>query len=170
MASVNLYIPSDQELFYRGHLISDEATMAYNMGYGDDGGCTYHRTAEELQGWYQHWNVPDRFYAYVQRTGDLAFLGEVNLHRSKTKQWFEMGIVIEAKYRGMGYSLPALRLLLDHAFTKMNAGAVHNCFEAGRRAAERLHRKAGFVPVGQKDTVVEYLITKAQYEAGKPRD
>ena len=54
MTELTLHIPSDKELSYRGYLISDEETMSYNMGYGDSGGYTYHKTAEELYEWYQY--------------------------------------------------------------------------------------------------------------------
>jgi len=110
MTKLNLHIPSENELSYRGYLISDEATMSYNMGYGDNGGCTYRKTAEQLCEWYQYWKTPDRFYAYIQRDNDHAFIGEVNLHENEKNDWFEMGIIIEARYRGMGFSVPALRL------------------------------------------------------------
>ena len=103
MTELTLHIPSDKELSYRSYLILDEATMSYNMGYGDNGGCTYHKTAEELYEWYQYWKTPDRFYAYIQRDKGHAFIGEVSLHKNERNDWFEMGIIIEAKYRGMGY-------------------------------------------------------------------
>ncbi len=164
MTELTLHIPSERELSYRGYLISDEATMLYNMGYGDNGGCTYHKTAEELHEWYQYWKTPDRFYAYIQRAEDRVFIGEVNLHKNEKNDWFEMGIIIEAKYRGMGYSVPALSLLLEHAFTKMNAGAVHNDFEESRKAAINLHLKVGFIETSDKDGMVDFLITKEQYE------
>lgn len=164
MTELTLHTPSDKELSYRGYLISDEETMSYNMGYGDNGGCTYHKTAEELYEWYQYWKNPDRFYAYIQRDKDHAFIGEVSLHKNEKNDWFEMGIIIEAKYRGMGYSVPALNLLLEHAFTKMNAGAVHNYFEDNRKAAIKLHLNAGFIQTGHKNGIVDFLITKEQYE------
>lgn len=164
MTELTLHTPSDKELSYRGYLISDEATMSYNMGYGDNGGCTYHNTAEELYEWYQYWKTPDRFYAYIQRDKDHAFIGEVSLHKNEKNDWLEMGIIIEAKYRGMGYSVAALNLLLEHAFTKMNAKAVHNYFEDNRKAAINLHLKAGFIQTGQKNGMVDFLITKEQYE------
>ena len=167
MTELTLHIPSERELSYRGYLISDEATMLYNMGYGDNGGCTYHKTAEELHEWYQYWKTPDRFYAYIQRAEDRVFIGEVNLHKNEKNDWFEMGIIIEAKYRGMGYSVPALSLLLEHAFTKMNAGAVHNDFEESRKAAINLHLKVGFIETSDKDGMVDFLITKGQYEKTK---
>ena len=116
------HIPSDKELSYRSYLILDEATMSYNMGYGDNGGCTYHKTAEELYEWYQYWKTPDRFYAYIQRDKDHAFIGEVSLHKNERNDWFEMGIIIEAKYRGMGYSVPALNLL--DVYKRQSIGVV----------------------------------------------
>lgn len=163
MTELTLHIPAENELYYRGYLISDEETMSYNMGYGDNGGCTYHKTAEELCEWYQSWKTPDRFYAYIQRKEDHTFIGEVSLHKNEKNNLFEMGIIIEAKYRGMGYSVPALKLLLKHAFTKMNAAAVHNYFEDNRKAAINLHLKAGFIQTGQKDGMVDFLITNEQY-------
>lgn len=167
MTELTLHIPSDKELSYRSYLILDEATMSYNMGYGDNGGCTYHKTAEELYEWYQYWKTPDRFYAYIQRDKGHAFIGEVSLHKNERNDWFEMGIIIEAKYRGMGYSVPALNLLLEHAFTKMNAKAVHNYFEESRKAAINLNLKAGFIQTGHKNRMVDFLITKEQYEKTK---
>ena len=83
MTELTLHIPSDKELSYRSYLILDEATMSYNMGYGDNGGCTYHKTTEELYEWYQYWKTPDRFYAYIQRDKDHAFIGEVSLHKNE---------------------------------------------------------------------------------------
>lgn len=164
MTELTLHIPSEKELFYRGYLLSDKETMSYNMGYGDNGGCTYHKTAEELCEWYQYWKIPDRFYAYIQRDNDHTFIGEMNLHKNEKNDWFEMGIIIEAKYRGMGYSVPALNLLLEYAFTKMNAKAVHNYFEDNRKAAITLHLKAGFIQTGHKNGIVDFLITKEQYK------
>lgn len=164
MTELTLHIPSEKELFYRGYLLSDKETMSYNMGYGDNGGCIYHKTAEELCEWYQYWKTPDRFYAYIQRDEDHTFIGEVNLHKNEKNDWFEMGIIIEAKYRFMGYSVPALNLLLEHAFTKMNARAVHNYFEDNRKAAIALHLNVGFIQISHKDGKVDLLITKEQYE------
>ena len=39
MNRLKLHIPTENELEYRRRLISYEDTMAYNMGYGDNGGC-----------------------------------------------------------------------------------------------------------------------------------
>ena len=79
MTELTLHIPSDKELSYRSYLILDEATMSYNMGYGDNGGCTYHKTAEELYEWYQYWKTPDRLYAYINLCSRNTTLGTENL-------------------------------------------------------------------------------------------
>ena len=164
MTELTLHIPSDKELSYRGYLISDEETMSYKNGKVEKRCSTYHKTAVELYEFNQYWKTTDRLYAYIQSEKDLAFIGEVSLHKNEKNDWFEMGIIIEAKYRGMGYSVPALHLLLEHAFTKMNVKAVHNFFEDNRKAAINLHLKAGFIQTGHKDGMVDFLITKEQYK------
>ena len=159
---IRLKIPNEQELEYRRQLISDEETMSYNMGYGDNGGCTYIRTYEQVRLWYKNWsNNKDRFYSYIVRNSDNKFIGEVNIYKSNP--WFEMGIVIESKYRGMGYSSYALKLLLYHAFENMNANAVHNSFEDTRTAAIKTHISAGFKEIKHQNGIIEFLITKEEY-------
>ena len=44
--------------------------------------------------------------------------GIINLYTSE-KDWHDMGIVIDALYRGRGYAVPALKLLLDYAFREL---------------------------------------------------
>ena len=74
-----------------------------------------------------------------------------------------MGIVLEAKYRGKGYSVIALQLLLQHVFEKMGAEAVHNDFEENRIAAAQAHLSAGFTRYRQENGILEVLITREQY-------
>lgn len=164
MTELTLHIPSDKELSYRSYLILDEATMSYNMGYGVMEAAPI-TTAEELYEWYQYWKTPDRFYAYIQRDKGHAFIGEVSLHKNERNDWFEMGIIIEAKYRGMGYSVPALNLLLEHAFTKMNAKAVHNYFGGEQKSGYKSPSESGilFRPVIK----TEWLIFLSQRSSTK---
>lgn len=163
-----LHIPNENELDYRKYLISDEATMDYNIGYGENGGCTYHQTSDEIQRWYQGWNKStDAYYAYIVRSVDNVFIGEVNLHKSRTEYWFDMGIVLEAKYRRMGYSVPSLKLLLRQAFDLMNVPAVHNDFEETRIAAVKAHVSAGFTKTESENGVVDLLITRERYYLNK---
>ena len=107
---LSLHIPSYDELWYRQRLMQDPDTMSYNRGYdlrisGYDPktGCIAFPESE-WEGWYAFFigREPLRFYAYIVRESDGAFLGEVNLHRPPEANPTEMGIVIEACHRGKG--------------------------------------------------------------------
>lgn len=151
--------------------MQDPDTMSYNKGYDMDfdgydkqTGCIAF-PKREWADWYGYFvgNEPDRFYAYVVREPDGEFIGEVNLHKSVENNWYEMGIVLEAKHRGKGYAAGTLWLLLRHAFEDMNAEAVHNSFEQERRAALRTHLSAGFTQYRRENGIAELLITREQY-------
>lgn len=169
--SLYLHVPECGELWYRQKMMQDPETMGYNKGYDMDF-AGYDKTTgciafpkQEWADWYAYFvgNEPQRFYAYVARKEDGAWIGEVNVHRALDAGWYEMGIVLEAGYRKKGYAEEALRLLLKHAFEKMGADKVHNEFEAERTAAVRAHLAAGFTVCREKDNVVELLITREQY-------
>lgn len=76
-----------------------------------------------------------------------------------------MGIVIYAPFRGKGYAVPALKLMLDHAFRVCGISRIHNDFEVARNevAAWETHRKAGFKELGVKDGFLQMMITKEDY-------
>lgn len=133
-------------------------------GYDKETGCIAF-PEREWADWYDYFvgREPERFYAYVVREPEGEFIGEVNLHKSSTNNWYEMGIVLEAKYRGRGYAAGALRLLLQHAFEDMNAQTVHNSFEEERIAALKTHLSAGFTEYSRENGIVELLITREQY-------
>ncbi|MCI9142754.1 MAG: GNAT family N-acetyltransferase [Lachnospiraceae bacterium] len=169
--SLYLHIPTYEELWYRRQFMEDPATMSYNRGYDLDfdrydpeTGCIAF-PKEKWADWYAYFigQEPERYYAYIVRESDGAFLGEVNVHRSQDKPWYEMGILLEAKYRGKGYAAEALELLLKHAFEDMGAEAVHNYFEAEREAAVRLHLAAGFTVYHQEKGVLKLLISREEY-------
>ena len=76
-----------------------------------------------------------------------------------------MGIVMYAPFRGKGYAVPALRLLLDHAFRVCGISRIHNDFETARNeiAAWDTHRKAGFQKLGVKGGFLHMLVTREDY-------
>ena len=177
MDRLYLHVPAPEELGYREKLLADPATMAYNRGYDvdyegyhRDTGCIDFPEAAWAQ-WHRWFigNEPDRFYAYVVRKSDRAFIGEVNLHRSGESGWHDMGIVLEAKYRGMGYAEEALSLLLSHGFEEMGAAAVQNDFEDSRAAAVRTHLACGFRVVCRKPGLVTLRILREEYLRRKER-
>lgn len=168
---LNLHIPNYGELRYRQKILRDPETMCYNKGYDlnfkgydRETGCLDFPEAEWSE-WYAYFigQEPERFYAYLVREADGAFLGEVNLHRAPNAPWYEMGIVLEAKYRGCGYAPQGLWLLLQHAFEEMHAAAVHNEFEAARSAAVRTHLAVGFTKYREENGLLELQITREQY-------
>lgn len=169
--SVYLHVPEQNELWYRKQIMADPETMSYNRGYEEfegynkENGCIEF-PEEEWDEWYDYFvgNEPQRFYAYVVRKIDNTFIGEVNLHNSAEHDWHEMGIVIEAKYRGQGYSVEALKLLIKYGFEEMNVSAIHNMFEMDRTAAIHTHLSAGFQEYGKCDNMLELLIAREQYE------
>ena len=44
---------------------------------------------EALADWYDEWveKEPERFYAYIKRSSDGAWIGDVNFHYTPEKDW-----------------------------------------------------------------------------------
>jgi len=173
MDKLYFHIPSLQELSYRQRILMDPDTMSYNAnydinyeGYHKETGCIDLKR-EDWDSWFSTWidNMPNYFYAYITIKETNEFIGEVNLHYNKNSDWYEMGIVIEGKYRGYGYSLEALKKLLQVAFDKYQAKAVHNDFETSRKSAYKVHLDAGFKKIKDERNIVDLLINKNDYKA-----
>lgn len=166
-----LHVPELSELWYREKLLSDPDTMSYNKGYNlnsdtyhNDTGCIDFPKNQWKQ-WYDYFvkNSPQCYYAYVKRIEDGCFIGEVNLHKSNSGDWYDMGIVLESQYRGKGFSIEALILLLNEAFNCFSAKAVRNDFEITRETALKLHLVVGFQIVREEKGIVILEITKEKY-------
>ncbi len=177
MVSLELYVPRREDLQFRRELLSDPGTMGYNKGYDldfpeyhNDTGCIDF-PEENWDGWYARWvnagpersKPTGRFYAYLRRREDGAFLGEVNLYQRGKPGWYEMGIVLYNKYRGRGYSAEGMKLLLRQAFEKLGAAGVSNQFEQTRRAAWKIHEAAGFEPAGEEGGSTIVVLTRERY-------
>ena len=76
-----------------------------------------------------------------------------------------MGIVIYAPFRGKGYAVSALKLMIDHAFRICGISRIHNGFNVARNeiAAWETHRKADFRKLGVADGFLRMMITKEDY-------
>lgn len=173
MEQLELYIPKLDDLWFYQQMMSDPDTMSYNAnwdvdydGYHRDTGCIDFLKSQWAD-WYSHWigNEPERFYAYIKRSLDGAWIGDVNFHYTAEKDWWDMGIVIYAPYRGMGYASPALKLLLEHAFVKCGISRIHNDFEISRNeiSAWNCHLNAGFRDIGTIDGFRHMMITREEY-------
>lgn len=167
MNDIRLHIPEYNELWYRRKLLADPDTMSYNKGYGDvsETGCIDF-TEDKWRTWYDKWirGSSGRFYAYIVL--DREFIGEICLYKKSDKphdKRYDMGIVIESRYRGSGYSAPALALLLEQAFEKLGAESVHNEFQNYRAAALRSHLNAGFSVDGEDGEIMRLSITANRY-------
>ena len=163
---VELYVPKLEDLWFYQKMMSDPETMSYNDPWG---GCIDYPD-EVLPDWYARWvgQEPKRFYAYIKRSSDGAWIGDVNFHYTPEKDWWDMGIVIYAPYRGKGYAVPALKLLLDHAFRDCGISRLHNDFETTRDAAWAIHRKVGFKEMGVEDGILQLILTKEDYLRNNP--
>ncbi len=169
--------PQLSELWYRKQLLSDPETMRYNRGYGlgfpgyhSETGCIDFPESD-WEAWFNWFcrSEPQRYYAYIVRCSDGAFLGEVNLHQNASGGWYDMGIVLEAAYRGKGYSTEALQLLLAEAFDRLGANEMRNDFEPERSAALKAHLAAGFTVIGEENGIVQVRLTKEEFEKIKRR-
>ena len=171
MEELRLYIPKPDDLWFRQEMMADPATMSYNAhwdvsydGYHPDTGCIDFPESE-WAAWYDQWigREPAYFYAYIVRSSDGAWLGEVCFHHTPERDWWDMGIVLHAPYRGQGYAVPALRLLLDHAFRDCGVTRIHNDFELTRPAALEAHLTVGFQEVGIENGIRHVMLTREEY-------
>lgn len=159
---LRLYIPQPEDGWFYVKMLTDPVTMAYNAPWFPPDGCIPN-AAEEWEDLCAGWigRAPERFYAYLQRISDGAFVGDVNYHQNGQG----MGIVIYAPERGKGYGKAGLRLLLDRAFRVDGVPALRNDFETDRDAAYAIHRALGFRDAGTTDGVLHLVLTREDYLA-----
>ena len=159
--TLELYIPKPEDGRFYVQMMSDPETMAYNAPWFPPDGCIPEAEQEWKRlssDWIGH--EPERFYAYLRRTADGAFVGDVNFHYTPARDWWDMGIVIYAPERGKGYGKEGLRLLAAYAFSH-GVGRLHNDFETDRDAAYRIHRAVGFREIGRENGIIELMLTEA---------
>ena len=165
---LQLYIPKQADGWFYVQMMSDPETMAYNAPWFPPDGCIPEPETEwlELQ---ESWigKEPQRFYAFLQRKWDGAFVGDVNYHYNSKQDWWDMGIVIYAPERGKGYGKQGLRLLMERAFLNGHVFRLHNDFETTRDAAYYIHKSVGFREMNAVDGTVQLEITRDEYLQSK---
>ena len=165
-ASLQLWIPRPEDGWFYVRMMSDPETMAYNAPWFPPDGCIP-APASSWQALQEDWigKAPVRFYAFLRRTADGAFVGDVNYHAVPGRDGCDIGIVIYAPERGKGYGLQGLRLLLDRAFRTDGVPLLGNDFEPSRQAACRIHRAVGFRETGTVGGILRWELTREEYLA-----
>lgn len=152
--NMELVIPKLEEYDYEQYLESDPDTMSYNAGYDVtysgyhyDTGCIDFPESKWKET-YQKRIDENKYFAYIKV--DDKYVGYVNYQYNKTDDRYECGVLIEAKYRGLGYSKEALKLLIKEAY-KNNVEYLYDTFEKDRGNTLDLFLSVGFVIVEKKD-------------------
>lgn len=166
-----LHIPTFNELEYRKKLLMQSETMSYNKGYNlefdgydNETGCIDFRR-EVWNEWYDHWckDARNSFYAYLSLHDEKTYIGEVNFHYSNYTKQYEIGIIIEAKYRGKGYCSEGLIRLSDKAFKDFQIDKLCNEIPLNRVTAIEGHKSAGFKEVNIRNHVCYLELTKEDF-------
>ncbi len=167
--TLTLYIPKPEDGWFYAKMMSDPETMAYNAPWFPPDGCIPN-PEEEWKRLSSEWigAEPERFYAYLRRSSDGAFVGDVCFHDTPECGWWDMGVVIYAPERGKGYGTQGLRLLAEHAFSH-GVTRLHNEFETTRDAAYRMHRNVGFRETGRRDGMIFLELTEEDFRKGNTR-
>ncbi len=178
MKRVFLVVPDIKDLKYRKEWLSDPKTMSYNAGYDmdlkgyDKETGVIIKSNEEMIDWYNKWinKEPDRFYAYIYSVDESGPIGEVYYYPDGDIH--SMGILINDKYRGKGYSYLTLLELEEVAFEINNINELSDFIPIDRVGAISSFKKAGFIQTDKEkngfvfDNEViskQLLITKEMY-------
>lgn len=146
---VYLKQPQKDELYYRQEWMKDPKTMNYNAGYDielkgynrQDG--TICKSDEEMLEWYEKWknDNPDTYFSYIYLNNLQEPIGEIYYYLDNEK--YNLGILIQDKYRGKGFSKIALELLCENA--KQNGiTELYDTFEYDRINTIKTFEKIGF--------------------------
>ena len=179
MQNTYLKVPNIQELHYRQKWMKDPKTMSYNAGYDmdlkgyDKETGTINKTDEEMMVWYDNWvnKEPDKYFAYIYDSEISEPIGEVYYYLNNGIH--SMGIVIQDKYRGKGYSYYALLELEKVAFEKNNISELSDMVPLDRISVIKTFKKAGFIHTdlykkelvfGKESIARQLLITKEMYK------
>ena len=172
MKIIFLEVPKLEDMHYRQKWMMDPKTMSYNAGYDldlkgyDSKTGTISKTDEEMKEWYDKWinKEPDKYFAYIYHAEIEEPVGEIYYY--KDGDIHSMGILIQDKYRGKGYSYLALVELEKVAFEKNNIAELSDRIPSDRIGAIKSFEKAGFIHTGDGD---QLLITKEAYFKNKGR-
>lgn len=178
MSKIYLKVPSVEEIHYRQSWMKNAKTMSYNAGYDIDlKGYSKEtgiisKTNDEMINWYNNWmnKEPDKYFAYIYAKNIEEPVGEIYYYLDNDIH--SMGILIQNKYRGKGYSYLALIELEKKAFEENNISELSDFIPVERNNAIKSFLKANFILTGNerknvvfgKETISkQLLITKDMY-------
>ncbi len=155
MKNIVLIEPKLEEYYYEQKLLSDKDTMSYNAGYDVFYNGYHYNTGcidFDKDKWLEKYNKrkdKNTFFAYIKDVNLNKYVGYVNYNYNNKENRYECGVVIESKYRGCGYSKPALILLCKQAFSS-GIDSLYDSFEKNRVHALKLFQNVGFEIVEEK--------------------
>ena len=157
---IYLYVPNINELDYYENLLKDKNTMEYNAGYdlnleGYDKytGCI--NSLDKIRWYTKQIKDKNRYFAYVINKETNIPIGYVNFHFDEKNLKHSCGVVIEHKYRNLGYGYDALKKLLNVAFNEYNLTSLIDSIPYNRNSALKLFTKCGF-----RDTKNDFYLNK----------
>lgn len=140
---IEFYTPTVDELGFRQRLIADPATMSYNAPWTEDGTGCIRQSDEQIQSWYLNYYLPTgMFYAYI--LVESVPVGEVAISPDSVDARKGMvSIIIDARYRNLGYGGQALRQLCNLAFTSLGYDTLIDAVTVDRNV-DRFFAVQGF--------------------------
>ncbi len=143
---VELYIPKREDLWFRETI------------------TPFPKSDEEA--WFSDWmEQKDKFYAYIRRKSDGKFIGEVQFDQIFGKKSHKIHLLIEKSERGKGYAVPALTLLIHHAFALFDVEAFEVDFDIERHeiAAWKTCFSVGFREKSRENGILLLDFTRAMW-------
>ncbi len=147
--------PTLEEYWYEQKLQSDPETMNYNAGYDVsfygyhyDTGCI-DLPESKWRDTFDKRNNNNKFFAYIKDEELNEYVGYCNYHYNANDNRYECGLIIEAKYRGKGYSKTALKLLCENA-KENGIKELYDNFEIDRGNTLSVFESVGFSVVEKK--------------------
>ena len=149
MKNIVLIKPKLRNYYYEAKLNADPKTMSYNAGYDIDiKGYDYNTGCisfpkEDWKEKYLKRQEKDYFYAYIKDVNKNRYVGYTYYFYRNDIKVYECGIVIENKYRFLGYAKSGLKLLIREAYNN-GIKELYDSFEEDRLSAIKTFLDVGF--------------------------
>ncbi len=146
---IKLIEPKLEDYWYEQKLNEDPNTMDYNAGYDVsysgyhyDTGCIDYPQEKWKPALERRINNNRRFFFIKDEETD-EYVGYCNYHFVADEKRYECGVVIEGAKRGLGYSKPALKLLVEKAYSE-GIDYLYDTFEKDRTTTVKVFESVGF--------------------------